>query len=213
MANGLAMEFKGPHELYAFLLGKVADGGTAAMEALALLARDERELLIKGPTIGALICWGEAGLSAISALALANPSSKNISQAYKALSVAASGAQLEPGLLFIADSHLTDRINAKLATGDLREEARANLTELLFSLDTADLLIPIGTAFTQLAGRHADLAEELISALSARWLRVGPTALQQYEALIQGQPFVVVAFLVFFFWFSLFFVLLSIKVW
>lgn len=174
-----------PQEFYGWLNGRVKDGGLLALEEISTFARDETELLMKGPAMAALLCWKESGCEAIVKIGVAVPTSKNLSSAYKLLAAAAVGGPIKPTLLFIHDDELTELINGAVENGQLRTQAREYLAELLQSLDTDDLLIPLGTAFSQL-GMIADHgADELVRAMSSRWLKVGPSAIKTFENLVQ----------------------------
>jgi hypothetical protein len=177
-----------PKEFYAWLLPRVRDGGTNALNEIAALARDEREVMIKGPAMAALLCWKEIGIEKIVEIAQASPTSKNLSAAYKLLSATAAGGEINLTLLFLDNHELAALINDAVTGGSLRHHAREYLAELLQSIDTFDLLIPLGTAFSQM-GLVADQgASELIRAMSSRWLRIGPRLLKEYAHLISAHP-------------------------
>jgi hypothetical protein len=176
---------KTAHEFYGWLMSRVLDGGEGALRELSCFAGNERELLMKGPAMAAMLCWKERGCETIVTAALANPTSKNLSSAYKLLSAAAAGGPIEPTLLFIHSDELTAAVNAAVANGQLRQPAREYLMDLLQSLDNDDLLIPLGVAFTQLGIKTERGASELIRAISSRWLRVGPSVVKAYATLIR----------------------------
>ncbi|MDQ7248872.1 Shedu anti-phage system protein SduA domain-containing protein [Dongia sedimenti] len=171
-----------------FLREAIADSGNKSLAQLAEFAKDEDETFLKSPAIGALICWGEPGLKAIRQIALDNPTSKNISAALKALSTVASGVLLPASLLFIQDEELIRSINQRLETRTLQSAGRRELAELVLSLSEDDLLIPLGTAFSQLSFGGQDLTSELVAALSSKWLGFGPPVLQRYEGLLLNAP-------------------------
>jgi hypothetical protein len=179
-------EMQSPTEFYRWLMSRVRDGGSTALKELADLARDEGELFLKGPAMAAMLCWNERGCEAIVMTALANPTSKNVSSAYKLLSIAAVGGPFDPLLGFVHSDELTAAVNSSLAGGRLRHVARRYLMDLLQSLDTADLLIPLGVAFTQIGVASDRGASELIRAISSRWLHVGPTTITAFARLIKS---------------------------
>ena len=56
-------------ETYEFLNKAIANRDAAGLTAVSEFAKNTDELEFKGPAIGALICWGDIGLSTISAVA------------------------------------------------------------------------------------------------------------------------------------------------
>lgn len=154
-------------EFYAWTMSRVRDGGAGALKELSDLARDERELEIKGPAMAAMLCWKEAGCEAIVRTAISNPTSKNVSSAYKLLSLVAAGGAMDPRLHFIQSDELTASINEVVGDGRLRQPAREYLMELLQSLETDDLLIPLGVAFSAMGSISEQGASELIRAISS----------------------------------------------
>ena len=174
-------------KFYDWLLSQVRDGGLNALTEVAALARDERELELKGPAMAALLCWKVVGIQKIVEISLANPTSKTLSGAYKLLSATAAGGDINFTLLFLHNDELGKLINAAVADGSLRKPAREYLADLLQSLDTFDLLIPLGTAFSQMGMITEHGAAELIRAISSRWLRVGPSLLKDYPTTGAGR--------------------------
>jgi hypothetical protein len=170
-------------QLYGWLLARVRDGGRNALAEIAALAKDEREVLIKGPAMAAMLCWKEGGIEKIVEIAQANPTSKTLSSAYKLLSATAAGGEINLTLLFLHNDELAALISDAVANGNLRQCAREYLSDLLQSLDTFDLLIPLGTAFSQMGLIAEQGAAELIRAMSSRWLRVGPSLLKEYRGV------------------------------
>lgn len=177
-----------PQEFYKWLIERVRDGGKPALNEVATVARDEGDLELKGPAMGALVCWKQAGIEAIVEVAKSNPTSKNLSNAYKLLSATAAGGKIEPTLLFIHHGELVALISDVISDGSLKQYARTYLADLLQSLDNFDLLLPLGIAFSQLGMISDHGASELIRAISARWLRIGPTVLKEYNELIANHP-------------------------
>jgi hypothetical protein len=112
-----------PQQFYGWLLTRVRDGGRNALAEVAALARDEREVLIKGPAMAAMLCWREAGIEKIVEIAQANPSSKTLSSAYKLLSATAAGGEINLTLLFLDNDELATLISDALANGTLRQTA------------------------------------------------------------------------------------------
>jgi hypothetical protein len=46
-------------QFYDWLMSRIRDGGSIALRELSDFARDERELLLKGPAMAAMFCWKE----------------------------------------------------------------------------------------------------------------------------------------------------------
>lgn len=177
-----------PKKFYGWLMARVRDGGNKALGEVASLARDEREVFIKGPAMAAMLCWRQAGIQAVVEISRANPTSKTLSSAYKLLSAAAAGGPIQPTLLFIDHPELTALVNDVMQDAHVKQSAREYLADLLQSLEAFDLLIPLGVAFAQMGMITENGASELIRALSSRWLRVGPSVLKDYEKLILEHP-------------------------
>jgi len=174
-------------QFYDQLNRDVADGGNAAFERVLNLAR-ERDLEIKAPAFAALVCWGERGFIAMKELALQTTTSKNISAAIKILTTVAAGADVAGPTYFLDDISLIENIRRQTNNGRLRNIAKFHLGQLIISLSTGDLLIPLGVAFMQLSLSEKDLAGELIAGLAAKWLQFGPSAIDDYERLIAARP-------------------------
>jgi cellobiose-specific phosphotransferase system component IIA len=180
--------FSEPHSLYKFLREALEDGGKAAMERVGSLARVERELLIKGPCIAALTAWGDAGFALMIDNALRTQTSKDTSNAIKALAAVASETEIASELLFIHDEDVLRLINTRIRAGQYRAIARRRLAEMIMSIPSKDLLISLGASFTQLSFANPEAAGEIISAISSKWLGFGPRELDQFELLINQKP-------------------------
>jgi hypothetical protein len=178
----------GPVELYRFLLDCVNDQGASALRSVAEFARQNSDLELKSPAVAALVCWEDGGLREIKNIAMADTTSKNISAALKVLAAVASGARQFDRLMFLHDPRLMAAIEKTLAESDLKPSARQHLNELVLSLPADDLLIPLGTSFMQISLASGDIAAEIVSALSAKWLRFGPPVVDRYEELLRNSP-------------------------
>jgi hypothetical protein len=110
-----------PQEFYKWLFERIHDGGKSALSEVVAIARDERDLELKGPAMGALICWKQAGIEAIVDVARSNPTSKNLSSAYKLLSATAAGGNINPTLLFIHNDELAALINDVISGETLKQ--------------------------------------------------------------------------------------------
>ena len=170
---------------YKFLKNSIADGGNNAICAIENCVLNNSDVEIKSPAMIALICWGERGLATIKNIALSDPTSKNISVALKAFAVLAAGEKIQSLMFFILDENLTQIINENLLGSKLRYAARHQLAEMILSLSSDDLLIPMGVSFQQLPFFDGDLVQELVSGLSAKWLRFGPPTLKIYEEMLK----------------------------
>jgi hypothetical protein len=58
---------------------RVRNGGINALVEVAALARDERDLEIKGPSMAAMLCWKKGGIEKIVEIAQANSLSQALS--------------------------------------------------------------------------------------------------------------------------------------
>lgn len=173
--------------LYTFLNAAINDRGTTALHSVKELAESARDQLIKYPALAAMVCWGEGGLVTIKNIALADDSTtKNINAALKIFATLASGNQFDPILLYIHDDNFLNQINDSSQTPGLQDVAKHQLAELVLALPNDDLLIPLGTTFAQMSLSGADMASELISALSTKWLRFGPPTLQSYDEMLKN---------------------------
>jgi len=198
--------------IYSFLKKAVADGGTVALGEVAAVARTDPEMLINSPAIAALICWGEPGLITIKEIALGEtPHTKTA--ALKALAAVAAGEEISSFLLFIPDENLRALINQHVNNPSLRNIAKHQLAELVLSLPADDLLIPLGVAFQQVSLSGDNLARELISAVSAKWLRFGIPALRRYEEMLSTHATDERAFQKFFVQYPQFLDPMAIQVW
>ncbi|MGJ5071268.1 Shedu anti-phage system protein SduA domain-containing protein [Bradyrhizobium oligotrophicum] len=180
--------FADPHSFYAFLRAAIEDGGTASLAKIGELAAVERELEIKGPCVAALACWGDAGFSVMVQNALRNTTSKDTSAAIKTLALIAARKPLSSTAAFIIDQATVDLINGRLAQTNLADTARQRLAELVMSLRSEDLLIPLGVSFTQVSFADSDAAGEIVAAISAKWLGFGPRELDQCEQILEQSP-------------------------
>lgn len=170
---------------YRSVQAAIEDGGKQALKALADCAATERELHIKGPCVTALACWGEAGFEEMIANALRNRTSKDTSAALKILAMISAGKTITPLSSFMHDDELLDQINLSISEQGLQGIARRKLSELVMSLPTHDLLIPLGAAFTEIGIAGGDAPEEVVRALSSKWLGFGPRELEMFALLIR----------------------------
>ena len=175
-------------EFYDWLISRVGDGGGGALTEVAEFARREDEGLMQRPASAALICWGQDGCAALAHNATTTPTHKNLVSAIVMLSVVAAGTWSKPQLFYIEEGVLYQRLHKILAGGELRPIARAYLIEVLQDTPDDDLLISLGTAFQTLAMLADHAVGELVRAMSSRWLKVGPTAVREYERLIATAP-------------------------
>ena len=172
------------HELFEWLLSRVRDGGNDALLEVSSLAENEDEGFIKSPCMAALLCWDELGCQHLVKIGRSTRLVKNTSGAMKLLSAAAAGQSVRLDLLFVQNEELSVLINASVANARLRQPARRYLMDLLQSLETDDILIPLGTAFTQMEMIAENGAAELVRAISSRWLKFGLMTITEYEELI-----------------------------
>jgi hypothetical protein len=173
---------------YDWLISRVSDGGSGALTEVAEFSRQEDEGLMQRPASAALICWGAEGCAALAHNAKTTPTHKNLVSAIVMLSAVAAGTWSRPEIFYIDEDVLCQRLHKILAGGELRAVARAYLIEVLQDTPDDDLLISLGTAFQTLAMLAEHAVGELVRAMSSRWLKVGPTTVQEYERLIATAP-------------------------
>jgi hypothetical protein len=168
---------------------EVVDGGLAARGRVEAEARAADDLEVTFPTYVALAAWGRAGLDLIVQIALEGHTVKSKSAALTLFNLLATNGIVPKSEEFQwVGGGLADLVNSKLDAETIRLDARHALNDLILSLSTDDILIPISQSFMQLDMLSPDLAKELVVALSAKWLRFGPPALAEYRLLIDDKP-------------------------
>jgi hypothetical protein len=176
--------FHSARDLYGWLLGSAQDGGQRALRDVAEFARQDDETLTQRPAAAALLAWGEPGLAALAQNAITTPRVKNIIAALQLLAHVASKTEILVGHLYIHDEQLLRTINATIANDAIRSVARTHLQEVLVRVPTDELLIPLGSTFSFLGLAGEAPSQELIRAMSARWLKIGPSTIACYEDLL-----------------------------
>jgi hypothetical protein len=135
--------------------------------------------------MAALLAWGEVGLDRIIEIALSQGNSKSVSAALKVLASLAAKNEINDTLFFINDPDFLALMNSTAKRLNLGGAlARGKLHDFLASIPAEDLLIPLGVSFTQMALAGPELAGEVVSAISTKWLRFGPTVIKEYENLL-----------------------------
>jgi len=104
--------------------------------------------------------------------------------ALQLLAYVASKTQELVGAFYIHDEELLRAINAAIASDAMQGIARAHLQEVLAKVPTDELLIPLGTTFIGLGMVGETPSQELIRAMSVRWLKIGPSTIARYEDLL-----------------------------
>ena len=176
--------FRSARDLYDWLSTRAQDGGQRGLQEVADFARLDDETLTQRPAAAALLAWGEPGLAALAQNAITTPRVKNIIAALQLLAYVASRTEVLVGALYIHDEELLRTINAAIANDAMRGIARTHLQEVLVKVPTDELLIPLGSAFSVLGMAGGAPSQELIRAMSARWLRIGPSTVARYEDLL-----------------------------
>lgn len=171
-------------DFYDWLAERVADGGNAALEEVAQFARDDDWFETQIPSTAALMCWGEMGCRAITANAADNPTVKTVASGVLSLVTAAVGSISRGSMLEHQDHRILAAINAAISNQSLRAISRASLQDLLQSIDTSDLLIPLSVAFQWTSATSGGEVAELVRAMSWHWLKIGPAAVRAFEELI-----------------------------
>ena len=170
------------------LLSAVGDGGAIAREKVEAEARRSDELEVTFGCYCALAAWGVCGLERIVQIALEGQSVRSKSAALTLLaSIAVTGRAPDSGPLTFLCSRLSDLVSRKTDPQVLRSAAKRALRRLILSTPTDDLLIPLSQSMIHMHMAEAELIAELVSALSTKWLRFGPSALERFEALLQNE--------------------------
>ena len=177
----------GPKAYFDFLKSAVRDGGSASFEEVSRHARS-RDLELQSPAMAALVAWAEMGLDRIAEIALSQDSSKATSAALKVLASLAAQKAIDETLLFIIDSELLSLINELAIRFDLKALAQEKLHELVAATRIEDLLIPLGVSLSQMSLVDPQIAAEVVSAISTKWLHFGPKTISAYNNLIVTHP-------------------------
>ena len=136
---------------YEFLRNAIGDRGKQSLEQVAEMAERESDLEIKGPCFAALTCWGDDGFAKMIEIAVRKQTSKDTSAAINMLALLAAGKPISSMSAFFHDEETLKQINAFLSKANLSVTTRQRLSELIMTIPADDLLIPLGTAFTQLS--------------------------------------------------------------
>jgi hypothetical protein len=173
---------------YEFLRKTIGDRGKHSLEQVAEMAERESDLQIKGPCFAALACWGDDGFAKMIEIAVRKQTSKDTSAAIKMLALIAAGKPISSMSAFFHYEETLKQINPFLSNANLAVTARRRLSELIMTIPADDLLIPLGTAFSQLSLSDPDIVGEIVHALSSKWLSFGPSELDEYEKLLEQKP-------------------------
>lgn len=174
--------------MYDLLKAAILDGGLGARDRVQTVARDADDLFVMFPAYAALMAWGAEGMRLIVENALTHHTVKSKSAALTLLSIASvDGAVSLPVSMAMIPGSLQHVANEKVDARGLRSDASHALRTLILSLPTDDLMIPLSQSVMHLMDRQ-DAVETLVTALSAKWLRFGPPALDQYRRLIAESP-------------------------
>lgn len=173
---------------YEFLGKAIDDRGKQSFEQVAEMAERDSDLEIKGPCFAVLACWRDDGLAKMIEIAVRKRTSKDTSAAIKMLALLAAGKPISSLSAFFHDETALNRINAILSEANLAGAARRRLSELIMTIPEDDLLIPLGTAITQLALSDPEIVGEIVHALSSKWLSFGPFELDEYAKLLEQKP-------------------------
>lgn len=171
-------------ELDKMLTDAVADGGQAARDRIETEARASDELEITFSCYAALAAWGQEGLAVIVRVATAGHRVKCKSGALTLLAALAVDGRVPTAGMYFIQQPLADLINSKVDAPAMRAEARHALRMLVMSVPVDDLLIPVSQSFMHCRVGQADHAEELVMALSTKWLKIGPPLLEKFEQML-----------------------------
>lgn len=175
-----------PTRFHTLLNEALSDRGVAARGRIESVAREADELEFVYASYVALVAWGEAGVEDILQIASDKQTVKHKSAALTVFAALAASARVPRLSIVLVDSAVRDRVNAALELLDARKLGRDALRRLIVATETDDLLAPISQSFMHLSIQpNADeaMGQELVAALSAKWFRLGPAALDAFEAL------------------------------
>jgi hypothetical protein len=173
---------------YELLQNAVSDGGIAARNRVEAEARAADDLEITFPTYAALATWGREGLNLIVKIAIDGRTVKSKSAALTVFTVLATSGQFSPGRLRMIHPTFMALVNKNIDAAATKSEARHALRLLIMSLPNDDLLIPLSQSFVHLQMEPQpsppELVQQLLAAISAKWLRFGPPALDRYAQML-----------------------------
>lgn len=178
-------------ELTFVIIKAVEDGGRAARDQVEAIARATGEMALIFLCHGAFTRWGADGLQLIVDIAVTHRTVKSKAAALTILASLARHGALPPGGHYALPLPL-DPKDLQLDSLAIRAPAKQALRLLLLSLPDDELLLPLHQSIIHLQRTDADTdtgaQSELVRALSARWLQIGPAVLNQYEQLLLEAP-------------------------
>lgn len=173
-----------PQKMRDQLLEAVEDGGNKALDELVLLAMASSEIEEFVAAFIALSGWGERGFRAIVDIALKRGRVAPKTTAFMMLSNIAVVGRVWRGILGHQTGDLPNLIDRKLAQMPASLLANKALNALIMELPTDDLFSPLSNAMMFLSIGDAHVADGLMAALSTRWFRFGPAAVDEFERLV-----------------------------
>ena len=173
-----------PERFYALLRAAVSDGGRTSRDRVEVEARISDELEITFSVYAALATWGREGLDLIVRIAVDGRTVKSKSAALTLFTILATSGQFSAGGGLLIDPAFATFLNGRIDMVAIKTMARQALRMLIVSLPIDDLLIPLSQSFMHLTMQSPELAQELVSSLSTKWLRFGPPALDEYERML-----------------------------
>ncbi|MCA1395480.1 Shedu anti-phage system protein SduA domain-containing protein [Bradyrhizobium sp. BRP56] len=176
---------------YALLQDAITDGGLAARNRVEVEARAADELAITFPAYAALTTWGRKGFEVIVDIAIKGRTVKSKSAALTLFTVLGASGRLSVNQLLMTNPRFIALVNSKFDATTTKPAARYALRSLVMSLPTDDLLIPLSQSFMHLQLQPEEpapeLVQHLVGAISAKWLRFGPPALDRYEHMLTAR--------------------------
>ncbi len=175
---------------YKMLQDAISDGGLAARNRVEAEARAADELEITFPTYAALATWGREGLDLIVKIAIDGHTVKSKSAALTLFTVLATSGQLSTDQLLMINPTFAALVNKNIDTATTKLAARHALRLLIMSLPTDDLLTPLSQSLLHLHLQmqaqvsSPELVQQLVAAISTKWLRFGPPALDKYALML-----------------------------
>ena len=180
-----------PIELPPLLAECVQAANSEGMLAVQLLARDMYggmtfNLELKDPAAYCLLAWRQNGIKALVDNAVEEPTSKNLSLAFRMLASVAGGHEPHPLGEGLLGGQLREAVLHAIGDwNDLAVTASSHLNELMLGIeDDDDAALYAATSLQGLALSDYGVAKNLVLALALRSIAVSPRILAAYDELL-----------------------------
>ena len=189
LADTFLREGGRPDELQELLCACMDDGSIDALVAVRRLFEEVYdEIEYKAPAAWTLVYWRQQGIDALVRTTLHDLTPKNSRFCVHVLCTLAAGFP-EEIRNSLCPTTIISRVRAAYRQDpEVPAYASAGLRELCLSIGEDDLVTLLGHAFTQIFFEDSVIAQELVRAVSARWLAINKPILSAYERLIEDRP-------------------------